>query len=213
MHSVLLAVLLSTATVEDVTVLPLPANRSIETEVSAGVGILGSGYSVVAERWGDAALTPSVSAQIQKWGLVGELGAMFLAPVTAQGAGNTVVGQFRVGYAGYRWSVLAGLTAQWANLGRPQWQLLPSLQGHFDFTDSVGATLGVLEQFALVPAHLSVTLFKRYSLGWAFPLGAIGEARFPMNKNFGLKLNAFFFRLAGAEVGMVTLSGTFGGSL
>ncbi len=209
MHSLLMAAVLAASTEETMLA---ERSRVIESEVEAGVGLLGSGYSVVASRWGDAALTPSVLGRLQKWGLTGELGAMYFAPVTAQGAGSAVVGQFRVGYAGERFGVLVGATAQWAQLGRPQLQLLPSIRAQFEFNEAVGLTLGILDQFALVPAHLSVNLYRRYSIGWAFPLGAIAEARFPISQNFGLKVNAFFFRLASAEVGMVSVSGTFGGA-
>ncbi len=185
--------------------------RLIESEAEAGVGLLGSGYAVVAQRWGDTALTPTITGRFQKWGLVGEVGAMFFAPVTQQGAGWSMVAQLRVGYAGTRWSVLVGATGQFANLGRPQLQLLPSLRAQWEFHQNFGMTVGVLEQFAMVPAHLSFNLYRRYSVGWAFPLGFIGEARFPINDDFGLKVSAFFVRLGTAEVGMLSVAGTFGG--
>jgi hypothetical protein len=210
--SLTLSVLCALSATEPAVSSTLEETRLIESEAEAGVGLLGSGYAVVAQRWGDTVITPALTGRFQKWGLVGEVGAMFFAPVTQQGAGWSVVAQLRVGYSGVRWSVLLGATGQFANLGRPQLQLLPSLRAQWEFHQNFGMTVGVLEQFAMVPAHLSLNLYRRYSVGWAFPLGFIGEARFPINDDFGVKVSAFFVRLGTAEIAMLSVAGTFGGA-
>jgi hypothetical protein len=190
--------------------------RLLESNVSAGVGVLGTSYTVFGARLGDAGLLPTVTARGSFGGFVIEGGAYVSTPLVRGGTLLTVTGGARVGFSGERWAVVAGVVAQVAPEATPALQLLPSLRAQLSFGQA-GLSLGVFDHLGLVPAHLSVDLGPlsgrgRFSLGWVAPLGLIGSADVPVSSGFGLRVTGFAYRLNNVEAAVLLVSGTFGGT-
>jgi len=195
--------------------------RLLESQVSAGVGALGTSYTVFGARLGDAALLPTVTARGVFGGFVIEGGAFVATTLVREGTLLTLTGGARVGYSGERWAVVAGVVAQFAPEATPSLQVLPSLRAQVSFGQA-GLSLGVFDHLGLVPAHLSVDVGPftrapetgrgRFSLGWVAPLGLIGSADVPIASGFGLRFTGFAYRLNNVESAMFLVSGTFGGA-
>ena len=190
--------------------------RLLESNVSAGVGVLATSYTVFGARLGEAGLLPTVTARGVFGGFVIEGGAYVASALMRGGTLLTVTGGARVGFSGQRWAVLAGVVAQAAPEATPALQVLPSLRAQVSFGQA-GLSLGVFDHLGLVPAHLSVELgpFERrggFSLGWVAPFGLIGAADVPITSGFGLRVTGFAYRLNNVESAMLLVSGTFGGA-
>ena len=110
----------------------------------------------------------------------------------------------RVGYTGRRWQFVAGVALQYSAAAQPRIQWLPSLHGAYDF-GSFGLEAGLFEEHGLALAQLSVVLGD-FSVGYVAPFGALFHARLRVMKNLGVRVGAMAFRLANAEVGMVTVA-------
>lgn len=181
--------------------------RLLAPEVAAGVGLLGSGYSVYGARWGDLHVAPEVTARYLFGGFTTSAGVLLVAPTSRDTTGLSFTAGLDVGWTGQRWNVSAGALMQWANLAKPSIQWLPQLRVAYDF-GPFGATLGVFDHLGLVPAHLSADLGwrgARFSLGWVAPIGVMAGADIPLTGRLGLRVNGFAFKLAGAEFAMLTV--------
>lgn len=188
----------------------------LTNEVSAGVGVLGTGFTVArGVRLGDAHLTPTITARGLLGGFVIDGGLFTASPLSDGRTAFALNGALRLGYSGARWSVLGGVAAQVAPDARPAWRFLPTLRGSVSF-GAVGLSLGVFDHLGTVPAHLSLDVHAwetaRFSVGWVAPLGLIASGDLPIGRGFGLRLTAFAFRIANTESAQVLLSGTFGGA-
>lgn len=192
---------------------PPEPERLVAPEVTAGVGFLGSSYSQPGLRLGDAQLAPVVTARYLLGGFTTDAGVLLSVPLTTDGVALAFTGSLRVGWTWKKWSVVAGAVMQWASGATPAMQWLPSLRLSADF-GPFGMTLGILDQLALLPAHLSFDLKqgpRRFSIGWVAPIGLVAGADLPVTERFGLRFHAFAFKAFQAEVAMFTVSGTFGG--
>lgn len=192
---------------------PLPPARLLRTEVTAGVGLLGSAYASPAARWGDLHLAPVVTGRVLLGGFTTEAGVLLAVPFEAATTGTALTAGLAVGWSGERWSLTAGALLQWADAARPAVQVLPQLRAAYDF-GPVGLSLGVFDQLGLIPAHLSAFTHlgpTRLSLGWVAPLGLLAGADLELPRGFGLRVTGFLFKLAQSEFAMLTIAGTFGG--
>jgi hypothetical protein len=189
--------------------------RLLESNVSAGLGALGTSYTAFGARLGEGALVPTVTARGVFGGFVIEGGAYVSTPLLRGGTLLTVTGAARAGFSGERWAVLAGVVAQLAPEATPSLQLLPSMRAQVSFGQT-GLSLGVFDHLGLVPAHLSVDVGPfangRFSLGWVAPLGLIGSADVAITSGFGLRVTGFAYRLNNVESAMLLVSGTYGGA-
>ncbi len=185
--------------------------RLLTNEVSAGVGVLGSGYSQLGVRLADAQLTPTVTARWLFWGVTVDGGLLLVAPLTRDGAALALTGGLRVGYTGQRFSVVGGALAQWASDGHPAVQWLPTLRASVDF-GPFGLTLGILDELGLLPAHLSFDLAlgrSTFSVGWVAPIGLVGRFEVPLVSDFALRLQGFAYKVAEAEFAQVMVGVVF----
>ncbi|MBL8920235.1 MAG: hypothetical protein JNJ54_15320 [Myxococcaceae bacterium] len=190
------------------------AARLLDSHVAAGVGVLGSAYTVTGARLGEAALMPTLSARGVLAGFVVEGGAFVSSSLVRGGTVFSLTGAARVGYSGQRWAVVAGVITQVAPEAQPSVQVLPSVRASVSF-GAAGLTLGVFDHLGLVPAHLSVDLRVpngRFSLGWVAPLGLLASADVDLVQGFGLRVTAFGFRLGNVESALLLVSGTWGGA-
>ena len=190
-----------------------PEPRLLAPEVTAGVGLLGSGYAFTGGRLGEAQLAPVVTARHLLGGFTVEGGVLLVIP-TAGTTGVSFTGAARLGWTGLHWSVLAGALVQWTHDATPALQLLPTLRASADF-GPFGLSLGVFDHLGLVPAHLSVDVRvgrSGFSLGWVAPIGLLLSTHFALEDRFGLTATAFAFKLLQTEVAMVSISGTYGGA-
>jgi len=214
MTALLLAVLLAAEApaVEGVAP-PAAAERLVGPEATAGLGVLGASYAQPGYRLGDAHFTPVVTARYLLGGFTTDAGVLLAVPLTRDGMALAFTGSLRIGWTWRAWSAVGGVVMQWASGATPASQWLPSLRVSGDF-GTVGMTLGVLDHFALVPAHLSFDFRaerRRFSLGWVVPIGLVAGADLPLSEGFGLRCTAFAFKAFQAEVAMFTVAGTFGG--
>jgi hypothetical protein len=187
--------------------------RLLSSEVTAGVGLLGSGYAFTGGRLGEAQLAPVVTARGLLGGATLEGGLLLVVP-TAGTTGVSFTASARLGWTGQRWSLLVGGLVQWAADARPALQWLPTLRGSVDFGE-FGLTLGVFDSLGLIPAHLSIDLRVgrgSFSVGYVAPVGLLVSTQLPVAERFGVRVTAFAFKLAQTELAMVTVSGTFGGT-
>jgi hypothetical protein len=192
---------------------PAP-QRLMTSRVEAGLGLVGTGYAVRGSRLGEAMLLPNAFAQLVLSGLVIDAGLLASAPLSGGGAVAAVQAQARVGYAGERFSVVAGVVAQLAPEALPSVQWLPSFRGSVSFGQA-GVTLGVLDAAGLIPAHLSIDVFPsnlgRFSLGWVGPIGLVASVDLGITTSWGLRMFACAFRLNTVETALVSIGGRFGG--
>lgn len=189
------------------------AERLLASEVTAGVGFLGSSYSQPGYRLGDAHFAPSLTGRYVFHGFTADGGVLLVVPVTADGTAFAFTASLRAGWTWRKWSLLAGAVLQVASGAQPALQVLPTLRLSADF-GPVGATLGVLDWLGLVPAHLSFDMKlggRRFSFGWAFPIGLLASLDLPVSGRWGLKVSGFAFKAFQSEFAMVTVAGTFGG--
>ncbi len=192
---------------------PGASTRLLTPEVSAGVGVLGAGYSQHGARWGDAHLAPVVTGRYLFGGFTVEAGVLLAAPLAAETTATSLSGGLALGWTGRRWNVMLGATLQWSALTTPAVQVLPQLRAAYDF-GPFGLAVGVFDQLALVPAHLS-GFFRvgatRLSIGYVAPLGAMAGIDVPLTGRFGVRITGFAFKLAQSEFAMLTLAATFDG--
>lgn len=214
MTPLLLAVLLAAEAPAVEASAPPPApDRLVAPEVTAGVGFLGSSWAQPGIRLGDPQFTPLVTARYLLGGFTTDAGVLLSAPMTRDGVAFAFTGSLRVGWTWRKWSLVGGAVMQWASGATPSLQWLPSVRLSADF-GPFGMTLGILDQLALMPAHLSFDLkqgARRFSIGWVAPIGLVAGADLPVTERFGLRFHAFAFKAFQAEVAMLTVSGTFGG--
>jgi len=190
-----------------------PAARLMSPEVSAGVGLLGAGYTGQGPRWGDLHVAPVVTGRYLIGGFTTEAGVLLVVPTSRETTGLSFTAGLTVGWTGRRWSLAAGALMQWSSLARPAIEWLPQLRLSYDF-GLFGATFGLFDQLGLVPAHLSADLRwrgRKFSLGWVAPIGVMAGADLPLGGRLGLRLNGFAFKLAQSEYAMLTVGGTFDG--
>jgi len=182
--------------------------RLVSSEVSAGVGFLGAAYTMNGARWGDALLTPTVTARGVFAGFTVDGGAYLAGPLTPGGVALSVDAALRVGWTGRRWSLVGGVNLQWTPGAKPATSLLPTVRLDVDF-GPVGLAVGVFDHLGLVPVHLDAKL-GRFSLGWVAPIGLLAAADLELPDGFGLRLTGFAFKLGNAETAMLSLAGTWG---
>ena len=188
--------------------------RLLGPEVAAAVGVLGTGYTMQNTHWLDLHIAPAITGRYLFGGFTIDGGVLLAIPLSRDTTGLSFTAQLLVGWTGKRWNVSAGGLMQWSNLAQPAIQWLPRLRASYSF-GVLGATLGLFDQFGLVPAHLSADLRwrgARYSLGWVVPIGLITGADLPLTGRVGLRINAFGFKLAQTEIAMLTLGATFDGA-
>ncbi|MEW5742117.1 MAG: hypothetical protein AB1938_24590 [Myxococcota bacterium] len=189
--------------------------------MTAGIGFLGSSYAQPGYRLGDAHFAPSVTGRYLFGGFTVDGGFLLSAPLTSDGTSLAFTALLRAGWTFRRWHLLGGAVLQWAagveknpdTGAQPSLQVLPSFLLSTDF-GPFGATLGVMDCVGLVPAHLSFHMKldrRRFSLGWAFPIGLIASLDLPVSGRWGLRFSAFAFRAFQSEFAFITVSGTFGG--
>jgi hypothetical protein len=186
---------------------PAP-ERLVTTEVSAGLGLLGTSFIARGARWGDFMWSPGVSGRVEWHGLTAEATVLFSVPDAPLGLAPSWSGTARVGYTGQRWLVQGGVAFGYTRGAQPGWTVLPSLVGRYDFA-AIGVSAGVFDLAGLVPARLSAE-FGRFSVGWVFPIGLIASGDVPLPDGFGLRVTGFAFKLGNAETAMVMFSGTWG---
>jgi hypothetical protein len=185
--------------------------RLLTDEVSAGLGVFGSGYSQPGVRLGDANLSPTVTGRVLFSGVTLEGGVLVVAPLTRDGSALAVTGSARVGWTGQRFTVLAGVLGQWGQGANPAWQWLPTVRASVDF-GPFGLTLGVFDLLGLVPAHLSFDVslkHVRFSVGWVAPIGLVGTLDLPVAERFAVRFQAFAYKLAQAEFAQGTVGVVF----
>jgi hypothetical protein len=125
-------------------------------------------------------------------------------PVGAEGPSEGLLMVPRLGYTGQRWQLVAGAAIQYSGAAQPRVQWVPSLHGAYDF-GPFGVEAGLFEEQALALAQVSVVLGD-FSLGYVAPFGARVHAHFRLMKNLGLRVTGMAFRVANAEVGMISLA-------
>lgn len=190
-----------------------PDTRLLAPEVSAGVGVLGTGYSQGSVRFGDAHLAPVVTGRYLFGGFTVEAGVLLAAPLAASTTASSVTGSLGLGWTGKKWNLTLGAALQWTAQTAPALQLVPQLRVSYDF-GRVGATLGVFDQLGLVPAHLSGFTrlgAARVSLGYVAPLGVLAGVDVPLTAGLGVRVTGFVFKLFQSEYAMLTLALTFDG--
>ncbi|MDP1919077.1 MAG: hypothetical protein Q8L14_22705 [Myxococcales bacterium] len=191
----------------------LGASPLLDSEVSAGVGVLGTGYTGVGARLGDAFVTPSIGARGVFGNFVIDGAAFTSSPLRSARASFSGTASVRIGATGERWAVMAGVVGQYAPDARPRTLILPTLRGQVSF-GQVGLSLGVFDLLGLVPAHLSVDFGPftrgRFSVGWVAPVGLLASGELSIARGFGVRVTAFAFRLTNTETAMLVVSGTFG---
>ncbi len=192
-----------------------PSGRLLDSHVAAGVGVLGSSYTVFGSRLGDTAFAPMLTARGVFSGFVVDGGVLVAAPLSRGGTLFSLTGTARVGWSGERWSIVGGLVAQLASEATPSTQLLPSLRAQLSF-GKAGLTLGVFDVVGQVPLHLSVELGPfangRFSVGWVAPVGLIASVEVWMTRDFGLRFFGFASRLGNVESAMGVVSVVYGGA-
>ncbi len=185
--------------------------RLLTDEVTAGLGVFGSGYSQLGTRLGDANVSPTVTGRVLFSGFTLEGGVLVVAPLVRDGSALAVTGAARVGWTGQRFTVLAGALGQWGQAASPAWQWLPTVRASVDF-GPFGLTLGIFDLLGLVPAHLSFDLslaHARFSLGWVAPIGLVGTLDLPVAERFAVRFQGFAYKLAQAEFAQATVGVVF----
>lgn len=183
--------------------------RLLSNEVAAGLGFLGSGYTVNGGRMGDALLAPSVTGRGVFSGFTVDGALLVGAPLAPNGEAVSVTGTVRAGYTGYRWSVLGGVSGQWAHSATPAMQWMPSLRGQVDF-GSFGLSAGLFDFHGQVPFHLSAEL-GRFSIGYVAPIGLVASADIPLTQSLSLRCQGWVYRLFNSEQVLVTVGAVWGG--
>lgn len=200
MSPVMLAVLLgASGTVTD---------RLLDSEVAAGVGVLGAGSTSRGALWGDWLVAPTASARGVFSGFVVEGGVYAASPLVAGGVGTSFDAALRVGWSGRRWALVGGVNVQWTPGATPAWAPLPTARLDVAL-GPVGLTLGVLDWLGLVPAHLDVR-WGPLTVGWVAPIGLLASGDISLPRGFGLRASGFAFMLGNLRTAMVCLSGTWG---
>jgi hypothetical protein len=177
--------------------------RLLRPEVAASTGIYATAYTATGLTYGDAMWAAAAQARGLIGGLTGDLSVLGLFPLASNQAVGSVDLVPRVGWTGYRWSVLAGAAVQIAPVAHPVAQVLPSLRAQVDF-GRFGLSAGVFDIYGQVPFHLSAEVGD-FSLGYAAPLGFVASARFKLPKGLRLRVQTFVYRLFEADAGMLTL--------
>ncbi|MHB8872854.1 MAG: hypothetical protein ACYC8T_04140 [Myxococcaceae bacterium] len=191
--------------------LPEPFVRLHADELSAGLGVIGQGYTFNGGRFGDLLVGGIVEGRLV-WGSGFTVDGSLLVPVPTAGDGAS--GGFgvlaRIGWTGERWSVVSGPSFQFVGRARPDGQWLPSLRATYLFS-GWGLSAGLFDFYATVPAHLTLELGD-FGVGYVAPIGALATARFRVGRSLGLKVGAMAFRLFNTEVAMVTVTASWGRS-
>jgi hypothetical protein len=189
--------------------------RLVDDSLGVELGVQGSAYAVYGARYGDTFGNVALTAQGHLLGLAGELQLLLATPLARNGTLLGFTALARVGWSGYRWSLLGGAFLG-VSPGAPGVQVLPTLRAQFQFTRSLGVAAALFDQFGLVPAQLEAVVGTPeeggFSLGWVVPLGLTACARFPLGKGFGLTVRGFAFRAGNTEVALLTVGGSFGGA-
>jgi hypothetical protein len=186
-----------------------------ESEVTAGVGVLASGFASTSTRVGDASLAPVVTARGVFGGFLVEGGALVTVPFARLGPYASVTLGARVGWTWSRFALSAGAVLQVAPAAHPPTSVLPSLKVHWQFLPVLGVSLGVLDGLGQLPVHLSAEVgpfpFGHFTVGFVGPLGASLGADLPLLGGVGLRVQAFYYRIplgpSPAEFAMVAVSG------
>lgn len=216
-HVMLLAVLSAepVPAVESAAPRPAVMPRLWRSEVALGLGVVGSAYGGPTARVGEPVLGPLLTARgVLDVGLTFEVAALLTASPSPAGPYTGLNALARVGWAWPGFAVAAGAVVNVAFGGTPAAGVLPSLRLEARFAPGVGASLGVLDTVGLLPVHVSAELgpFEgvRFTLGYAGLLGAVVGAEVRLPAGFGLRGQAFYYRLFGAEVALATLSVRWG---
>jgi hypothetical protein len=190
------------------------------SELSAAVGVIGSGFPTSGGRVGDGSLTPTLTGRlVTDVGFLVEGGALLTAPFSNSGPYVSLSLAARVGWTWTRFALAVGAVMQLVPAATPPLLVLPTLRAHWQFLPFLGASFGVFDSLGLVPVHLSAELgpfpFGRLTVGYVGPLGAQVGAELPLTPRFGLRINAFYYRIplgpAPAEFAMFCVGGTLGG--
>lgn len=181
------------------------APRPVHWELSAGGGILGSGYTHSGGRFGELLFGPAVDGRLVWNGLTADAALLYALPANAMGAQSTLNALARAGYTAERWSLVAGAVLSRTQSAQPPSQWLPSARLQLALGEW-GLSAGLFDYFGQVPFHLSASVGP-VELGYAAPLGAVLTARVRVSGNWGVKVSALAFRLGNAELAMVTVSG------
>ncbi len=183
-------------------------------EVRAGVAVSGSSYAHAGGRWGDSVGRLFAEGSFSLWPFAAEVGGAYGAPLTPGGASGGFTATARLGFhgrtpRGLSYRLTLGALVQHASAARPKVQLLPTLRARVA-NEELGLKLGLFEHHGLMPLHLTADVGD-FSLGWVLPMGVLGEARIRLTPRWSFAAAAFAFRLANAEVAMVSVSAVYAG--
>lgn len=162
------------------------------TEVGAAAGVLSSSYAYGGGRTGEAFVALNLDARYLvslftvEGTVVGEIPTLGNAPQGSLGV------TLRVGVSTSRFLVTVGAMAQYTPSPAPiQW--LPSLSAAVRIGPTL-ASLGVFDEYALVPARLSVE-WHDLGVGWVFPLGGELFGRYRLTPGIQVQAHALAFWL------------------
>lgn len=176
-----------------------PARRAFGSEVTFGVGALGTAA--------DLFTTQSLAARGFVGGLTLEGSLMNALPVVSQAWGPSLTATARAGWTFERLSFALGAALQIAPAAQPATQLLPSARVGYAF-DRFALSAAVFDLDALALARVSVDV-GNWGVGYLAPLGAEAHARFPVAPRYALRVQLFAFRAASAQVAFLSLGGSF----
>lgn len=181
--------------------------RLLTPEASAGVGVLGIGYTATDGRWGDLFIAPDLAGRVLFGGVVLDGDLLLAAPTANNGArfGGTLTA--RVGWSGERWDILVGPVLSYAPSTTPALQILPSVKGQVSF-GNWGLSAGIFDQHGLAIAHLSADIGD-YSIGYVAPFGGRAAATFHLGSQFALRTEGLLVWAFNTQVAYLAVSGVF----
>ena len=177
-------------------------------EVSAGLGVHGVSFVSYGARQGDLLVVGSIEGRWLRSGFTVDGGLLTEFPTAPGGMSGGMTLSLRVGWTGYRWSVLGGVTAQYTPGARPEWQPVPSLRAEVS-VGRWGVSAGFSDFAGLAPWHLTFE-YGSFGVGWVGLVGAHAFVRVPVANRVGLRLHAVAFSLANSQIGMLMVSMAYG---
>ncbi|MBI3182835.1 MAG: hypothetical protein HYZ28_11915 [Myxococcales bacterium] len=191
---------------------PATPELLLSHEGAMGLGLSGVGYTHGGGRWGDLSLERVVSARLvfERFlrGLTADASLGQSLPPLGGGVAPSTSLSLRAGYTGERFSLVGGAVGQYSLSAQPRLQLLPTFRAQLRLGE-LSFVAGVFDYRGQAPAHLTFEVGD-FGLGYVAPMGALVTGRIRLAEHVGLEATALAFRLANAEVAMLTISAVAG---
>lgn len=185
-----------------------PAGGGVfDTELAAGIGAYGTGYSFSGGRWGDLFAAPMLEGRARWSFLAGDAQLMLFIPTASGGAGFEARTTVRVGVAFERFSLLVGPSMNFGAVADPVAQWVPSVRAQASF-GHWGLSAGLFDHNALALAHLTAELGD-YGVGFVAPLGLTAHARFWVTPRVAIRVQALASSLLNLSQAWLTVGVAF----